>query len=205
MYRQQRVFAAEHRKRFVNARHRTQEMVHVGIARLHPDDVLVAGQFVQHFRGDRDARAVRDLVDHHGQRRGVCVAQEVVADAGLRRGRVVGGQHHQRVGAGVGEFLAGLQGVVKAGVQYAGDHRHAAFDGFYRQLAHADAFGAGQCAVFARAAQRHDAVDALLEQVGDQRAGRRDVDGVVRVDRGRDGGEDTAKMGCVQHVANPKR
>ncbi|MNV67828.1 hypothetical protein D3C71_1606420 [compost metagenome] len=180
-------------------------MVHVGVAGLHADDVLVARQFVQHFRRNRDAGAVRDFIDHHGQRRRIRVAQEIVADAGLRGGRVVRGQHHQRVRAGFGEFAAGLQGVVEAGVEHAGDHRHAAFDGFHRQLAHADAFGAGQGAVFARSAQRHDAVDALLEQVGDQRAGGRDVDGVVGVDRRRDGGEDTAKMGCVQHVANPKR
>ncbi|MNV37906.1 hypothetical protein D3C71_1294400 [compost metagenome] len=204
MHRQQGIFPAEHRERLIHPRHRAQEVVHVGVAGLHADNIFMARQLMQHLRRNRNPRAVRNFVDHHGQRRRIRVAQKVIAYPRLRRRRVVRRQHHQGIRAGIRELLARLQRIMKAGVQHAGNHRHAAGHGLHRQLAHPDALGAGQRAVFARAAQRHDAVDALLEQVGDQRLGRLNVDGVVGVDRRRDRGKDSAQMGCVQHVGVPK-
>ncbi|MNT52851.1 hypothetical protein D3C72_1898980 [compost metagenome] len=93
---------------------------------------------------------------------------------------------------------------MKTRVQNPRNHRHRTRHGVHCQLAHADAFRAGQRAIFTGPAQRHDAVDALLEQIGNQRLRGRDVDGVIGIDGGRDSGKDAAKLGCVQHIANPK-
>ncbi len=141
MQRKQRVLPAQNRERLVDAGHGAQEMPHVGIARLHADDPLVLREFVQHFGRDRNAGAIRNLIDQDRQRRFVGVTQEVVANAALGRIRVVGRQHQQAVRTRCGEFLACLHGVVISRVEHARDDRDAARRFLGGDAGHADAFG----------------------------------------------------------------
>ena len=165
LQREQRVLAAQHGEARVDARDHLEEVVHVGVACLHADDVLVARQLVQHLWRDRDARSVRNLVDQNRHRRRVGVAQEVVAHALLRRRRVVGRDDHQRGGAGVGESLAGGSASWKPGSSTPAMTGTLPARLLGAQRRHAHPFGARQRAVFAGAADRHDAGDAAWQQV----------------------------------------
>ena len=172
-------------------------MVHIEIARLHADDAFVAREFVHYLWCDGDARAVGNLVDQDRHGRSVGVPHEIVTHSGLRRVGVIRRHHHQCVDARVRECLAGLKRVVKTRIQHAGDHRHLAAHRFDAEARHPDTLLARDRTVLTRAAQRHDAIDAVLEQVRNQRLRSGNVDRVIVIDGGGNRREDPPQSGSV--------
>ena len=87
----------------------------ISLGVLHGDDAVNLGQATVGFGGNRDARAARDVVKHHGSVGGLGHGGEVGVHSRLGRLVVVGGHDQQAVHADllctVGQ-LNGVRGVV---------------------------------------------------------------------------------------------
>ena len=105
----------------------------------------------------------------------------------------------QRISAGGRKFAGRLDGVVIAGVEHARYDGRLAAEGLGAHLDEADALGARQRAVFAGAAKRQDAIDALLLQPAKESLRSLRIDPIFGIDGGNEGWEDAAKRGMIKH------
>lgn len=135
----------------------------VGGRILDADDPGQLRQFAHRGGQHVDHRPGRDVVDDDRQVRRIVDRGKMRDQPGLRRPVVIGRHHQRGIGAhgfGVADQADPLGGRVRA---RPGDHRNASGGGLDHRLDHRAMFIMGQRRAFARGANRHKAVAALLD------------------------------------------
>ena len=170
--------------------------VQIALGVLDRDDVGMRGERPQGVPLDGNHRARRDVVEHDRKIGGVGDGAEMCDEAGLRRPRVVRGDHQQAVrthGGGRFRQVHAVRGVVGAD---AGDDARPVPDGFehHRQQSGLLVIGGGRR--LPGGAGHHQPVAAAVDQAHRQAGGGLGVEGALGGERSGHRGQNRAQPGA---------